>query len=214
MSTLLYTGMMRFDDLIRVRRNDITFGPDYLQILIRSSKTDVCGEGQHVFISPTGNDRCPINLLVHYLKLSRQYSPSDSDLFLFRRILGSGPRAKLSNLNIPISYSQARTILKKFLHELGLDSSHLGLHSFRIGAATEANSNGVNAADIKNHGRWKSDTAKNLYIRTPTCQKLSVSKNLGLWVFHRGVSTCFWSSRGQATWHRQKRPLFSSLIPV
>ena len=180
MSTLLYTGMMRFDDLIRVRRSDLTFGPDYLKILIRSSKTDVCGEGQLVFISSTGNDRCPIDLLVHYLKVSHQWSPAESDLFLFRRILGSGPQAKLSNLNTPISYSQARTILKRFLLELGLDSSHLSLHSFRIGAATAANANGVNAVDIKNHGRWKSDTARNLYIRTPTNQKLSVSRNLGL----------------------------------
>ena len=48
---------------------------------------------------------------------------------------------------------------------IGVDTSGIGLHSLRIGGASAALSSGVPDHVIKNHGRWKSDSAKELYCR-------------------------------------------------
>ena len=178
MSGLMYAGMMRFDDIIRTRRCNLTFYHDYLQIQIVSSKTDIYSEGQSVYIARSHDNRCPVEVLGQYLKRTNQFTDSQSKKFVFRRVIGSGPSARLSVLNVPISYSRARTIFKAQLEKLGCDSTHIGLHSFRIGAATDASNRGVSSADIKDFGRWKTDTAKNLYVRSSLKKKLEVSNKL------------------------------------
>ena len=95
-------------------------------------------------------------------------------------MIGNGSNAKMSTLNAPISYSRARSVLKIRLESLGYDSKLYGLHSFRIGGATEAGNRGVPHEDLKDHGRWKTDAAKNLYVRSCLMKKLNVSKKLKL----------------------------------
>jgi hypothetical protein len=58
---------------------------------------------------------------------------------------------------------------------LGLDKNNFGLHSLRAGGAT-------NAARLlkKTHGRWKTDNAKDGYVREDLKSLLSVSMNLGI----------------------------------
>ncbi|XP_065939468.1 uncharacterized protein [Magallana gigas] len=55
-----------------------------------------------------------------------------------------------------------------------------GLHSLRSGGATAAAAARVNDRIFKKHGRWKSETAKDSYVRETLSEKLSVSSNLGI----------------------------------
>ena len=87
---------------------------------------------------------------------------------------------KLRSLNRPLCYTRAREILLSALESLGLNKKLFGLHSLRSGGATAAADAGINDRVFKKHGRWKSETAKDGYVRENLIQKLSVSKHLGI----------------------------------
>ena len=55
-----------------------------------------------------------------------------------------------------------------------------GLHSLRSGGVSEAAHNRIPQRLIKAHGRWKSDIAKDGYIKENMRNRLSVSKNLNI----------------------------------
>ena len=57
-----------------------------------------------------------------------------------------------------------------------------GLHSLRSGGATSAVSHNPNLSEkgTKLHGRWKSDTAKDMYILEDISKRLQVTSQLGL----------------------------------
>ena len=63
---------------------------------------------------------------------------------------------------------------------IGVDTSGIGLHSLRIGGASAALNSGVADHVIKNHGRWKSDSAKNLYCRENLRRQLLATSRIGL----------------------------------
>ena len=85
--------------------------------------------------------------------------------------------------NYPLSYS---TIRKHFLTYLkpGLPSdqqlSSYSLHSLRSGGATTATNNGVDIRLVGKHGRWKSTTARDTYIKDSKKARLSVTEKLGI----------------------------------
>ena len=60
------------------------------------------------------------------------------------------------------------------------DVSNISPHSLRAGGASSAAENGVPDRMISKHGRWKSEGARNGYIKDSVENRLSVSKNLGL----------------------------------
>ena len=60
------------------------------------------------------------------------------------------------------------------------DIKSYGLHSLRSGGATSAAQFGISDRLFKRHGRWKSVSAKDGYVKDDLSQKLSVSKNLGI----------------------------------
>ena len=55
-----------------------------------------------------------------------------------------------------------------------------GLHSLRSGGATASVLCGIPDRLFKTHGRWRSDLAKDGYVKDPLTERLNVSKNLGL----------------------------------
>jgi len=63
------------------------------------------------------------------------------------------------------------------IKEVGLDTKHYNTHSFRIGAATSAESAGLTESQIKSMGRWKSDAYRH-YIKPSSSQLASFSKLL------------------------------------
>ena len=66
------------------------------------------------------------------------------------------------------------------LTELGFDSTKYGLHSLRSGGATAAANEGVPDRLFKWHGRWKSESAKDGYVKDSREALMSVTKSLKL----------------------------------
>ena len=79
-----------------------------------------------------------------------------------------------------LSYTTAREILLSALSSIGLEKSMYCLHSLRSGGATAAASAGVDDRLFKKHGRWKSDSAKDGYVKESISNRMTVSKQLGL----------------------------------
>ena len=64
--------------------------------------------------------------------------------------------------------------------KLGFDTTHFGLHSLRAGGASAAANAGVLDPLFKRHGRWKSESAKDEYIKDSQKAGMSVSASLKL----------------------------------
>lgn len=60
------------------------------------------------------------------------------------------------------------------------DIKSYGLHSLRSCGATAAARFGVPDRLFKCHGRWKSDTSKNGYVKDDLSERMIVSQNLGI----------------------------------
>ena len=63
---------------------------------------------------------------------------------------------------------------------VGVNISQYGLHSFRSGGVSAAANAGGSERLLKRHGRWKTDLAKDSYIKDSKESLLSVSRALGL----------------------------------
>ena len=74
-----------------------------------------------------------------------------------------------------LSYSRTRQIVLAAFAALGYPVNVFGLHSLRSGGATLAANAGVNDRLFKRHGRWKSETAKDGYVKDNLDSLLSVS---------------------------------------
>ena len=82
-----------------------------------------------------------------------------------------------------ISYSTCREILRDSLSQLGYNPNDYGLHSLRSGGATSAvhySGHSIPERLLKIHGRWKSDSAKDMYAQENLENRLQVTKSLGL----------------------------------
>ena len=79
-----------------------------------------------------------------------------------------------------LSYSRLRELLLERIALLGMDPRLFGMHSLRAGGATAAANAGVPDRLFKRHGRWKSKSAKDGYVKDSVVKRLSVSKSLGI----------------------------------
>jgi len=179
MSLLSFSGFLRFSECVSLRRSDILISEISMKLTISSSKTDQKRKGQSVIVSRTGKITCPVKALENYLFLAE--IPDLSDCYLFRKVAF----CKKSNKHVlrsgnHIAYSTARETLLKNLSEIGLSPSAFGLHSLRSGGATAAAKCGMPDRLFKKHGRWKSDKAKDGYVKDEYDVRCQVSKNLGI----------------------------------
>ena len=82
-----------------------------------------------------------------------------------------------------ISYTTCRDIFRDTLSQLGYNPNDYGLHSLRSSGITSAvrnSSNSIPERLLKIHGRWKSDSAKDMYVEESLENRLQVTKYLGL----------------------------------
>ena len=79
-----------------------------------------------------------------------------------------------------ISYTRVRELVLEKFAALGYDTASFGLHSFRAGGATLAANVGVPDRMFKRHGRWRSETAKDGYVKDTLEARLGVSKCLDM----------------------------------
>ena len=178
MMVLSFVGFLRYSEVSELC--DFEFHETYLRIFIEKSKTDIYRDGHWLFIAKLDSNICPVKLSKLYL--SRTEIKPDSEEYLFRAVtyFKRLSKHKLRKNNLPISYSSARQNMLTVLDNVGLNSKNFGLHSLRSGGATVATNNGVKDRLFKRHGRWKSDKAKDGYVKDDLVQLLSVSENLGL----------------------------------
>jgi hypothetical protein len=189
--TLMYTGFLRFDDAatISVHHQLLVIHPgSHVDIFLARSKTDQLMAGAWVTIAATGTPYCPVALLQRLLQLG-QYVTVPRHLLedvgpLLRALAPGGMalRQVASTIDRPIPAASHATLLdhcREMFAAVGVHSA-ITLHSFRIGGATAAAAAGVPDRLFKKHGRWRTDEAKDRYVREHLQEKLEVSRALGL----------------------------------
>ena len=80
-----------------------------------------------------------------------------------------------------ISYSRAREVVLDIFSQLGPPDKLFGLHSLRSGGTTATANAGFSDRLFKRHGRWRSDKAKDSYVKDNLDALLSVSEKLEPW---------------------------------
>ena len=180
MCILGFTGFLRFDELINIVPAHLELSSSHLKIFIPRAKNDVYRDGNSVYINRINSEYCPVRILERYLRLAAIDTNSTLPLFRRLRFYKSPNTHKLCKEKL--SYSRCREIFKDCLKELGYNPNLYGLHSLRSGGATSAvkHSKDMSERSLKIHGRWKSDTAKDMYILDDVSQRLKITSNLGL----------------------------------
>ena len=179
--SLAFAGFFRYDELCNVALKDIEFYSDYIRIFLPRSKTDIYREGNYVYISASKTKYCPVEVLKRCLNLAG--IDVHSSLPLFRPLTFHRSDSSYTLRSGKISYTTCREILRDSLSQLGYNPNGYGLHSLRSGGITSAVRNSNNSVPerlLKIHGRWKSDSAKDMYVEESLENRLQVTKYLGL----------------------------------
>ncbi|KAL5473775.1 hypothetical protein EMCRGX_G028330 [Ephydatia muelleri] len=169
-----FAGFMRCDELIRLRCEDITFNAEGMIINIVSSKTDQYREGSSLVIARTGGLTCPVGMMEKYFLMD--HTPK-ACVFRGISVTKEGERLRKTG---GLSYTRLRELLLQKITQLGYDPKAFGMHSLRAGGATAAANAGVPDRLFKRHGRWKSESAKDGYVKDSVERRLEVSKQLGI----------------------------------
>ena len=157
---LLFFGMKRFNDVIRVRIKDLRFTKEGdLEVRVRRSKTDQEGQGSSFFLTGKRKSGFCIPEIVSWYIDSLGLSGED---YLFSRLRGSEGGEVSAIRKIAVSYSTASADLKAVLVKLRLPV--VTMHGGRIGAATAAREVGVSKDHVRVCGGWKGDMVDS-YVR-------------------------------------------------
>ncbi|XP_071501408.1 uncharacterized protein [Diadema antillarum] len=171
-----YAGFLRFDDLSRPRRKDCTTHHDRLVLHLSSSKTDQFRQGRDVPIASTSKPTCPDVIAERYF--AAVGDPPHSPLPVIRRLTLS--KGGLIATSHGLSYTRTREVVLEALKPFVPDVSKFGLHSLRSDGASSASNNRVPSFLISQHGRWKSDKARDSYIKSDALSNLLPSQSLGI----------------------------------
>ena len=171
-----YAGFFRISELLSIRKCDVEIFSTHLRIFIEKSKTDIYRDGSWVIISRTNSKLCPV------LNLERYFSYCNFSLedYLFQNFTKSSEGFVLRKVNKPLTYGRMRELFIDAFSPLVENIHSYGLHSLRSGGASAAANFGVPDRLFKRHGRWRSDNAKDGYIKDSLHDMLQVTKNLGL----------------------------------
>ena len=174
---LAFSAFLRYDELARLRCCDISFSEDSMSVHIHSSKTDQYRQGDTVLVARTNSSTCPVAMMEqYYVQASLSHS---SSLLLFRGITRTKHGERLRPTG-GLSYTRMRELFVAKWKELGFDAKQFGLHSLRAGGASAAANGGVPDRLFKRHGRWRSEAAKDGYVKDSREALLSVSRSLEL----------------------------------
>jgi hypothetical protein len=156
-----YAGFLRFDDISSVIRKDCIISADRLTIHLRRSKTDQFRQGADVVIARTFKPTCPVVVAERYF--SAIGDPPDSTLPVLRRVV-STKKGLVPSVH-PLSYTHTREIVLAALRPFVSDVSLYGLHSLRSGGASAACNSHVPSFLVSKQGRWKTEKARNAYLK-------------------------------------------------
>ena len=122
----------------------------------------------------TGRPTCPVNMVERYMAMGELVGKSG---LLFRPLTSNGKKLRP---NGSLTYSRLRELLLDRLRVLGYPAEQFGVHSLRAGGATAAAGSGVPDRLFKRHGRWRSETAKDGYVKDSVEGRLKVTQDLGI----------------------------------
>ena len=111
--------------------------------------------------------------------IARAGIENDSGRHFFRGIVNTKNGEKL-RAEKGLSYTRVREIVLEKLEAIGLEKQKFGLHSLRAGGASAAANGGIPDRWFKRHGRWRSENAKDGYVKDSLEDRLAVTKGLGL----------------------------------
>ena len=174
---LCFSAFLRYAEMADLRCSDVVITEEHMKLVIRKSKTDQYRQGNEVLVARTGNSTCPVKMMEVYLRLAE--ADLQSDEMLFRPIVATKRGARLRSSG-KMSYTRTRELVLGALSNIGLDKSQFGVHSLRAGGATAAASAGIPDRAFKKHGRWKSERAKDRYVKDTESYRLSVTRDIGL----------------------------------
>ena len=172
-----FSAFLRYDELSSLRCCDIKFTETSMEVHILSSKTDQYRQGDTVLVARTGNATCPVMVLERYFEKAEL--DKDSIGHIFRGIVKTKHGEKL-RASGKLSYTRMRELFLQKIAELGYNPKQFGLHSLRAGGATAAANAAVPDRLFKRHGRWRSELAKDGYVKDSVSSLMSVSESLNL----------------------------------
>ena len=178
--SLGFAGFFRYDELSNIAPAHLEFFPDHLRVFVPRAKNDIYREGNYVYIKRLTSVYCPVALLERYISMGNIELSGSVSLFRPVRFFKSTNSYKL--YGVKLSYTRCREIFKECLKEIGVDHKLYCLHSLRSGGATSAVRYNTNLSErvLELHGRWKSDTAKDMYVLEDVSKRLQVTSQLGL----------------------------------
>ena len=139
---LSFMGFLRFSEVIKLSRCDITKNKAFLSIFIEKSKTGVYREGSWVYLTKLDTVLCPIELVSQNFKKGN--IRGNCQKYNFRGIITTKSHSKLRSCDKHISYTCVRENVIEGLKNIGVDTKLFGLHSLRAAGATAAANLGVN----------------------------------------------------------------------
>ena len=122
-----FHGLFRISELLDLQAVDFTIHTEYLEILVKSSKTDQYREGNKVFISKLGGITCPHALLCRYFACAR--IDPNSSVYIFRAVRFFKRTNKYLLCSNKLSYTRARELIKETLSAIGIDSKGFSTQS-------------------------------------------------------------------------------------
>jgi integrase len=152
MIIIAFFGFMRISELLSIRRCHVTVHNTHIEIQVPQAKTDQLRQGRVVFISNLEGNECPVSLLQMYAKLSGFKLEQNSNAYLFARVIFKNKKLSLYNTMSPLSYNNARDIVKKKVCQINLDPKAYSTHSMRSGGATSAALAGTSERLMQLHG--------------------------------------------------------------
>ncbi len=166
--------------MVGLKTSNVKFAETHIILELNKSKTEQYRDGYHVHIAKTNTEICPVECLAAYMNSCNLSSLNDEFLFRPFTYHKSEEEYRLRKSNHAISYSTIREQMLKLVSESGLNKSEIGFHSLRSGGATAAARYGISDRIFKRHGRWKSESVKDGYVKDELQQLLSVTLNLGV----------------------------------
>ena len=133
-------------------------------------------DGALVSLAKSDSVSCPFHLLNRYVSAANL--DLSSSLPFFRFLHFHKVTSPYSWRSTGMSYTRTREIVLQAFAELGYPKHLFGLHSLRAGGASAAANAGVSDRLFERHGRWRTDRAKDGYIKASLESVLTVSKSL------------------------------------
>jgi integrase len=192
-----YYGGLRGCELVALTWEDLTFAHEGILLRIGQSKTDRAGIGSVKLLPKLDEDFiCPVYYFTLYKSL---VSATTGRLFCQFR------HGKVTKM--PYGKTKVSEVPKAVASFLGLPSpsAYTG-HALRVSSATTLADDGATTLCLKRHGRWKSESVAEGYLRESKAVRLETAGILS------GKSLASSSTGQKAANNEQSNSLFSNCV--